>query len=194
MPLYDRTFPNFTLFPTTNTLDQLIRFMKKQGRIRFFFLLLLIGTVAHAQNKSIYTNLAANYCRTIEEEGDYYLGVCSGIAGYKLEVSAVDLRESITIIFPSGERQGLDFLRISAGFSSLGTKAEWRMKGTVPIALIIRFNAQVDYDKIISYLIVIKLAKNSACIINIVNPSKTQNQQAQQLADAAFTKPCKALE
>ena len=162
--------------------------------------ILIFTFIALAQNKSVYTSTDTKKCKTIEQsdkEAGWYRGHCPGVGGYKLELTEGDLRQSITIIAPNKKKFELNFGSVSGGFSAVGAKAEWRVKGTVPTALIIRFNASEnpeDSTKITSYLIVSKITKTSACMTDVVKPSTTQNAEAQKLADAAIGKPCKKTE
>ena len=70
------------------------------------------------------------------------------------------------------------------------------MKGKTPVALIVRFNVAnaEDSTKNTSYLMVSKITKNEVCVTDVVNPGKTQNAEAQKLADVAAAKPCKTVE
>lgn len=163
-------------------------------------LMLLLTIFATAQNKSVYTSTDTKDCKTIEQsdaDAGWYRGECKGVGGYQLELTEGDIRQTINIISPTKKKFELNFGSVSGGFSSVGAKAEWRVKGTAPTALIIRFNVSEnpeDSSKTTSYLIVSKITKTSACITDVVKPSKTQNAEAQKLADAASTKPCKAFE
>ncbi|HQU83527.1 MAG TPA: hypothetical protein PKY59_10395 [Pyrinomonadaceae bacterium] len=161
--------------------------------------ILAFSVFASAQNKSIYTSLETKDCKTIEQSDEgagWYRGECPGTGGYKLELTEGDIRQSLNVITPAKNKIELDFSMVSSSFSSIGTKAEWRMKGKVPVALIVRFNVSDPEkpEKTTSYLIVTKLSKTEACITDVVKPSKTQNAQAQKSADAAATKPCKSFE
>ncbi|HWT01053.1 MAG TPA: hypothetical protein VN256_12470 [Pyrinomonadaceae bacterium] len=154
------------------------------------------STAAFAQNKSIYTSLAADKCKTIAVDNGMpgnYSTRCDGAGGYKLEVYLDDERNSIGVVLPSNETVGLDFWNHFGNFSALGEKAEWRMKGQKPVALIVRLNVsdQGDGKPPTSYLIVSKISSNKPCVTDIVKPGKNQNAQARRLADAASTKPCK---
>lgn len=155
--------------------------------------MLLPITVVAAQNESVYTEINEKDCKTIEsnEQEGWYRGECQGVGGFKLEVTESDLRQSIDIISPSGEKFALDFWRISGGFSSVGGKPEWRIRNKTPVALIVRFNVNQSEDPTTttSYLIVAKISKTAACITDIVKPSKNQNVEARKLADEA-QKPC----
>jgi hypothetical protein len=158
---------------------------------------LLVSTVAFAQNKSTYTNLAADKCKATKESSDEgYVGLCEGVGGFKLEVSEGDLRQNIKVISPSKKKFDLNLWSFYGGFSSVGEKAEWRVKGTVPTALIVRFNVSdaEDSSKTTSYLMIAKVSKTSACIVDVVMPSKTQNADAQKIADKASTMVCKSSE
>ena len=162
-------------------------------------LILVFTLLAVAQNKSIYTGTTDKDCKaTKKSSDDGYIGICKGTGGYSLELLEGDLRQTINVITPNKKKSELNlWSNVSSGFSSIGAKAEWRMKGIAPVALIIRFNASEnpeDSSKITSYLVVSKITKTSACITDIVKPSPTQNTEAQQLADAAISKPCKKFE
>lgn len=159
---------------------------------------LLAAVVAvNAQNKSVYTELSDKKCKTLEsnpEEAGWYLGECGGTAGYKLRVSEGDLRQSISVVTPAGTVQDLDFGRVSSAFSSVGPKAEWRIKNKMPVGLIVRFNAAEDPENTTrrtSYLIVSKISNNSSCIVGVVRPTtRNQNAEARKIADESASKPC----
>ena len=174
-----------------------------KSKMLFFCVSLLLFLVANnsAQTKSLYTSLDTKNCKTIKQsndEGGSYQGVCNGIGNYKLEVLEGDIRQTINVIAPNKKKFELDlWSNVSSGFSNVGQKAEWRMKGTTPIALIVRFSASedpADSTKITSYLVVSKITKTEVCITDIVKPSKTQNAEAQKLADAAPGKACKVFQ
>jgi hypothetical protein len=160
--------------------------------------LLSLSALAQA-NKSVYTNLDGKTCKTLESDSSgagSYRGRCPGVAGYKLDMLEGDIRQTINVIAPNKKTFELNFWGYFGSFSSVGQKAEWRMKGKTPVALIIRYNVAgtEDSSKNTSYLMVSKITKNEICVTDVVNPSKTQNAEAQKLADAAAAKPCKATE
>lgn len=162
----------------------------------FVSVLLVFSTAACAQNKSVYTDLAADKCQTTDVDKGMpgnYSGKCAGVGGFALEVYLDDERNSIGVVLPSKKIVGLDFWNYFGNFSALGEKAEWRMKGKKPVALIIRLNVSDNGDEKppTSYLIVSKISATNACVTDIVKPSKNQNAQAQELADKALAKPCK---
>jgi hypothetical protein len=154
------------------------------------------STVALAQNRSVYTSLAADKCKTIAVNNGMpgnYSTRCDGVGGYKLEVYLDDERNSVGVVLPSQKSVGLDFWNYFGNFSELGERAEWRMKGKKPVALIVRLKVsdQGDGKAQTSYLIVSKISPTRACVTDIVKPGKNQNAQAQRLANEASTKPCK---
>jgi hypothetical protein len=149
---------------------------------------------------SVYTDLAAARCKTVEvtEETGGSVQKCSGVGGYGLLVEDDDARQSVTVVTPDGKKHPLNYWQvITSGFSSLGEKAEWRVEkkdGKVrPYALIVRVNASEDPekpDKKTSYLAVAKLTADAVCVTDKV---KT-NEEARQAADASADKPCLAAE
>jgi hypothetical protein len=156
----------------------------------------VFSTIVLAQNRSIYTSLAADKCKTIAVNNGMpgnYSTRCDGVGGYKLEVYLDDERNSVGVVLPSKKVIGLDLWNHFSNFSALGEKAEWRMKGQKAVALIVRLNVsdQGDGKAQTSYLIVSKISGLNACVTDIVKPGKSQNAKAQSLADWASTKPCK---
>ena len=165
----------------------------------FFSLVFAFSLDAFAQNKSLYTDLAADKCKTVDVNKGMpgnYSARCKGVGGYELDVYLDDERNSVGVVLPSKNSVGLDFWNYFGGFSALGDKAEWRMKGKNPVALIVRLNVseQGDGKPQTSYLIVSKISPTNACVTDIVKPSKNQNAQAQRLADNASNKPCKKID
>src|SRR6185436_15336482 len=120
--------------------------------IRFFavtvFLLTAVALANAQANESLYTSMSTKACRTIKStsaEGGSYVGVCPGVAGYKLQLEEGDLRQNLQVITPAGKQHSLDLWSVvGSSFSSLGEKAEWRIsrqaKKVTPIALIVRYN------------------------------------------------------
>ena len=165
---------------------------------------LLIGCAlitAAQTNRSVYTPLGDKQCRTIkshEAGDDGFEARCRGTAGYTLLLSEGDLRQNITIITPQGAKHSLELWDVvSGGFSSVGPKAEWRIatqdKKSVPVALILRYNASEDPDKPdkrTSYLAVAKITSTEICVTEKIPPGPSANEDARRAADAASTKSC----
>jgi len=159
-------------------------------------LTVFLSIAAFAQNKSVYTSLAADKCKTASVDQGMpgnYSGKCPGVAGFALEAYLDDERNSVGVVLPNKKVVGLDLWNHFTNFSELGETAEWRMKGKRPVALIVRLKVKDKGDDKpgTSYLIVSKLSNTTACVTDIVKPGKSQNLTAQRLADKASNKPCK---
>ncbi len=158
----------------------------KMNPVRVIFLILVCAVGVFAQsNRSVYTNLGEKGCRTIKADSSgagSYEGICPGVGGYKLQIEEGDLRQNIQVITPAGKKHSLDLWTvIGSSFSSLGDKAEWRVrtqKGkVVPVALIVRYNLSnpEDSTKITSYLAVAKLTASRICITAKIAPGAGAN-------------------
>ncbi len=155
------------------------------------------STVLAAPLSSVYTPLEFGKCKVITrivDEGGSSVDVCPGVAGYRLQLEEGDLRQNVQVVFPSGQKYSLElWTTISGGFSSTGPKAEWRMSGKVPKALIVRYNASEnpeDSSKITSYLAVAKLSSSGACVVAKIKPSPTMNLEARRISDRASAMKC----
>lgn len=151
---------------------------------------------------SVYTDIEGANCKTLEsheDEGGWYKGQCKGINGYNLLVMEGDLRQTITVLDSKKKEFPLELWNtVSSGFSSLGTKAEWRVQKqgntSKPIAFIVRYNASENPEKPeqnTSYLVVTKITAQQICVTDVVKPSANANATARKLADQAAKKPCK---
>jgi hypothetical protein len=179
--------------------------MHKRVSLALIFLIFLVAISASAQsNTSVYTNLTGRQCKTLKStsaEGGSYEGQCPGVAGYKLLVQEGDLRQNIVVITPNGKKQSLELWNVvGSSFSSLGEKAEWRMKGAgakaSPVALIVRYNVANPEDstkKGTSWLAVVKIGSDASqiCVTESIAPGADQNVKARQAADNSASKPCK---
>ena len=66
-------------------------------------------------------------------------------------------------------------------------------KKLVPVALIIRYNANEDPEspnKQTSYLAVTKITDSEICVTDKISPGANANEDARRAADAAVNKPC----
>jgi len=163
--------------------------------------ILICAALASAQsNDSVYTSLSTKIFRTIRStsrEGGSYVGICPGVAGYKLQSEEGDPRQNIQVITPSGKKHSLELWNvIGSGFSALGEKAEWRVKHqngkVVPVALIVRYNVAnpEDSTKGTSWLAVAKITAAKVCITDKIAPGADANVAARNAADNAAAKPC----
>ncbi len=150
--------------------------------------------------KSVYTSLASRDCTTVStnEEGAQSTQRCPGMGGYGLLVEDADSRMSVTLVAPGGKQHELKYWEVvTTGFSSLGEKAEWRVKRQgrrdVPVALIVRLNASENGEhpeKQTSYLVVAKITPGQACVTDKIAPGADANEQARRAADTAASRPC----
>jgi hypothetical protein len=163
--------------------------------------LAFLATATAQTNRSVYTSLGTKQCRvikTVKAENDDFSARCPGLAGYKLILSEGDLRQNISVVTPKGAEHSLELWTIvSSGFSTVGPRVEWRVasqKGkSIPVALIIRFNASEDPEsrnKLTSYLAVAKITSTEICVTHKILPGTKANQDARLAADSATTKPC----
>ena len=165
-----------------------------------FFILSLPLNASTTQIDSIYTDLATNRCKTVkvDKELGESLQKCAGVAGYSLLVEDADARQSVTVVAPDGKRHPLNYSQvITTAFSTLGDKAEWRVKGeganARPIALIVRVFANEDPAsprKRTSYLAVAKITPEKICVTARVKGGATANEEARQAADTSSWEPC----
>ena len=144
-----------------------------------------------ADGRSRFTSIDPVKCRLLEEnleEGGWWRRLCSGAAGYQLELSESDLRQDIVIIETGGQRNelGLSEIVANGAFNTLGRTVEWRGADPAsPETLIVRLGVASDPEgkkPDISNLIVVRL-KPPACIVAVVPPGASQNERARTIAD-----------
>lgn len=163
------------------------------------FLIVLTGS-ANAQTSSVYTNLAGSGCKTVEtnEETGGLTQECKGFGKWTLMVLDDDSRMSVNVVTPDKKTFELNFWSVvTSAFSSLGTKAEWRVKkeasGLTPVALIVRVNSSSDASgKTVrqSYLAVTKITGAEICVTDKIADGKNANQLARNAADNSADKSC----
>ncbi len=143
---------------------------------------------------SVYTSLEQCTLVSTDEESESSVARCPGVARHQLIVSEGDLRMTIDVVTPDGRTHPLEYWSvITSGFSSLGKRAEWRMRGGQPIALIVRVNASEDPEdssRLTSYLAVARITPGSVCVTDRIAPAANANEAARRAADASATRPC----
>lgn len=148
---------------------------------------------------SLYSDLASERCATARVEADSGASEqrCPGVAGFHLIVQDDDSRMSIAIVTPDGKEHPLHFWEVvTSGFSSLGERAEWRVRRgkerDTPIALIVRLNAQEDPNstRLTSWLTVSKITTQEICVTDRIPPGPKANEEARAAADSAARRPC----
>lgn len=146
--------------------------------------------------RSVYTSLGEGECRLVEqdEETGSTSSRCPGTAGYALMVHDWDARMTVDVVAPDRRTHPLRYSGvISSSFSSLGPRAEWRMRGGTPIALIVRVNAFEDPgtpDRTTSYLAVAKITAREVCVTDRIPPAANANEAARQAADHSASERC----
>lgn len=145
---------------------------------------------------SVYTSLGEADCRLVEQDKETggTTSRCPGTAGYALLVDDFDARMSVDVVAPGGRTHRLRYSGvITSAFSSLGPRAEWRMRNGAPIALIVRVNAFENPEQpnqATSYLAVAKITPGATCVTDRIAPSANANEAARTAADGAASKPC----
>lgn len=160
-----------------------------------------VGAFANADTgaiHSVYTSLADDDCPVLEadEESGSSVARCAGVAGYALKVLDGDARVSVDVITPDGREHPLDYWSvITQGFSGLGPRAEWRMRGERPFALIVRVNANETTDegtmRRVSYLAVAKITSSAICVTDRILPAADANEAARRAAETSAGRPCR---
>lgn len=146
--------------------------------------------------RSVYTSLAEADCRLVErdEETGGTTSRCPGTAGYALLVHDWDARMTVDVAAPGGRAHPLRYSGvITSAFSSLGPRAEWRMRNGKPVALIVRVNAFENPetpDRATSYLAVARITPRETCVTDRIPPSANANEAARQAADQSASRPC----
>ena len=170
--------------------------MKKRFLILVTLAIFDLTGAAYPQNKSIYTSTKTSDCKTIESVADSYVGECSGVGGYKVQVVEGDIRQTLNVVTRSRKKFELNFWNFYGGFSWIGEKIEWRTRSGVPVALIARYRvADPEYPtKTTSYLMVAKVGPSSSCVTDVIAPGPEQNEYARRSADAATGKSCRTVE
>jgi hypothetical protein len=143
--------------------------------------------------RSLYSSLDVRTCRLIsaDEETGSTLHQCRGVGGYALQVADDDARMSVNVVTPSGGLHGLDYWTVvGGGFSTLGPRAEWRVRGARPVALIVRVGMSDENQRVTSYLAVAKVSPRMSCVTEVIRPVANANELARRAADRAPTRPC----
>jgi hypothetical protein len=153
------------------------------------------ATAVADDGRSRYTELSAcTLLRAAPDEAGFSEHECRGEGGYRLRVTAADLRENVVVLAPGGGEHSLKLPALAHGaFGSVGATIEWRGE-TVggrfsPHALILRQSVMENPDPRVpdtSYLVVARLASPS-CVVARISPGPDQNRLARETADAGGT-------
>lgn len=159
------------------------------------FLILADDSIAQQSFGSVYTDISDKACvKHIDDESTgAFTMTCPGIHGFRLQVLYDDERSSVSIVTPDKRVIPLNYWdAVTRGFSTLGTRVEWRVgyaggKAT-PVAIIVRVNAidqsDLEHPKRLPLLAVAKISGDAACVTRAVNAlTPDANKQARRFAD-----------
>jgi hypothetical protein len=159
-------------------------------------LTLIQGAAAQTTFGSAYSTTAAANCWSADGKknaDDHASRICRGKAGLVIFVSVDDLRETVSIGRNRAEATREPAAQAWFGpFSSAAPRVEWRMAGSLPFAIIQRWQIadQSDQDQTgrprdKALLIVTRLAPGSVCHVAYVDASANPNadELARQAAD-----------
>lgn len=143
---------------------------------------------------SSYTSIAAKDCTTLEtDEMMVSVQSCPSFGNILVEVTEIDLRQSITLS-RGGTDYSLDFRETASVYMNvLGSKIEWRYKSrkpASPVAMIVRLNVAENPERDTSYLVVAKITTDNICVVGNVPPQGKQNQKARRMAERSAKMPC----
>jgi hypothetical protein len=174
--------------------------MKKIITFIVFFLLTTLILQAEEEaismNTSSYTSIDQKDCITLDSDNMGSLQECESFLDIGVKVIEGDIRQSIILTRNKKEYDLAFWSTVSPAFSSLGLKVEWRHEQGKPENLqgvIVRFEASDDYenlDKVSSYLVVSKIAKDEICVVAKIAPQKEQNEIAREILDSTEVLPC----
>ena len=180
----------------------------KLGILASVFVPLLLGSPFCSSSQartveSVYSELVGKGCKSLKQDTETGAGVeeCVGIGGFNLLVLNDDSRSSITVVTPEKKEFPLDYWDVvTHAFSSLGTKAEWRVarrgSKTTPLALIVRVDymdqSNVAAPKKKSVLAVAKITPERICVTENVKSGADANARARAAADSSATRGCLA--
>ena len=173
-------------------------------RITFITMLISIifSSLSYAEelnNKkyiSSYTSIDEKDCMTLDSDDLGSIQECEAFEDIGVKVVEGDIRQSIILRYQNREYI-LNFQSIiNTGFSTLGSKVEWRhekgnpknLKGMI-VRLEVNENLE-DLDKTTSYLIVSKIVPNDICIVAKIFPQPKQNEFAKAILDSQEELPC----
>lgn len=155
-------------------------------------ILLALSATGFAAHTSVYTSLEARDCRTLTRDPQGWVeDLCPGVGGLRLLVQEGDPRQNI-VVLRGQTRTSLNLWSVvGSSFSTVGPRAEWRLKDGVPVALIVRYNLSDPEaaDRITSYLAVARLG-GKPCVVANIPPGPQQNILARRAADGAGGRDC----
>ena len=175
---------------------------KKITFITTLMTILLFSSLSYAEESSnekytsSYTSIDEKDCMTLDSDNLGSIQECEPFGDIGVKVVEGDIRQSITLTRQSKEYI-LNFQStVNAGFSTLGSKVEWRHEKGKPEnvkGMIVRLDVNddpEDLDKISSYLVVSKITSNDICVVGKILPQSKQNELARAMLDSKEELPC----
>ena len=148
---------------------------------------------------STYTSIDEKDCMTLDSDDLGSIQECEPFGNIGVKVIEGDTRQGITLTHQNREYI-LNFQSIvKVGFSTLGSKLEWRYEKGKPKTvkgMIVRLDVNEDpenLDKITSYLIVSKITADNICVVGKILPQLNQEELARAMLDAKEELPCLKL-
>lgn len=153
--------------------------------------------------RSVFSDLTGEACRTrsASVEEAWAIRACPAPGGFELQVADADLRQSVTVVDLDGVDHPQDYWQVIAnGFSALGQRAEWRVRGAgvdaTPVALVVPVRIFEPEDgggeREVIYVAVSKITPDAVCVTDRIDPGPQQHEQALSAADASADRPCLA--
>jgi hypothetical protein len=140
-------------------------------------------------------------CKVVRQgqEASHSTRRCKGLGGYVLLVHDDDDRMSIDVVTPGGKVHPLDLWKVvSTDFSELGKRAEWKLRGSLPIALVVQYvvnelaegrEKRTDTPNIVTIWTVAKVTPTEICVTDKFRGS-TARAEASRAAATADSRPC----
>jgi len=170
--------------------------------ITFITIITMNLSPLHANEKnnsnftSSYTSIDQKDCLTLDSDNLGSIQECEPFNDIKVKVIEGDIRQSISLTRDKKEYDLEFWTTVSAGFSSLGSKIEWRHQIGNPLKLvgmIVRLDVNEDsddLDNMTSYLVVSKITQETICVVGKIMPEKRQNELAREMLDSVKELPC----
>ena len=166
------------------------------------FLIFFLITVVNAEDKvtsnytSSYTSIEQKDCITLDSDDLGSIQECEPFNDIKVNVLEGDIRQSISLTRDEKEYELEFWSTVSSGFSTLGSKIEWRHEISnpkKPIGMIVRLDVNDDpddLDHVSSYLVVSKITLENICVVGKVFPQEHQNEVARKMLEESKELPC----
>ena len=166
------------------------------------FLMFFLLTMVNAEDKvtsnytSFYTSIEQKDCITLDSDDLGSIQECEPFNNINVKVVEGDIRQSISLTRDEKEYELEFWSTVSSGFSTLGSKIEWRHEISNPkksIGMIVRLDVNDDpddLDHVSSYLVVSKITLENICVVGKVFPQEHQNEVARKMLEESKELPC----